>query len=114
MLDTRYLVVYFIHNGQNDGWDYRIVGSYSDINTARKNYHTQLSNFIGGSVYDNVSVTLQDSYGNIIDSEWWTSIEPDPAIHIVSITKEDNVYTVTYSDGHVETFEEPEPESTGN
>lgn len=108
MLDTRYLVVYFIHNGQNDGWDYRIVGNYADLGVAKKNYHAKLAEFEGGATYDNVAVMLLDSYGNKLESEWWTSIEPEPAITIVSITKEGNVYTITYSDGRVETFEEPE------
>ncbi len=108
MIDTCYLVVYLIHNGQNNAWDYRISGRFDDLGLAKKEYFLKLSQFVGSDVYDNVAVMLLDSYGNRIDGEWWTSIEPAPAITIVSITKEGNVYTITYSDGRVETFEEPE------
>lgn len=108
MVNTCYLVVYLIHNGQSNAWDYKITGRFDDLGLAKKEYFSKLSQFVGGDVYDNVAVMLLDSFGNKIDSEWWTSIEPEPAITIVSITKEGNVYTITYSDGRVETFIDPD------
>jgi len=104
MVNTCYLVVYLIHNGQNNAWDYRISGRFDNLSLAKKEYFLKLSQFVGSDVYDNVAVMILDSYGNRIDGEWWTSIESSPAITITSITKEGNVYTITYSDGTVETF----------
>lgn len=108
MVNTCYLVTYLIHNGQASAWDYRVTGRFGDLSLAKKEYHAKLAQFVGSEVYDNVAVMLADSYGNMVESEWWTSIEPEPAITIVSITKEGNVYTVTYSDGRIETFTEPD------
>ena len=111
MIAIKYFVSFFLDNKINDGWAYKVVGSYASLDLAKKAYFGELENFIGSEAYDNVAVTLNDSYGNTLYHEWWTAEEPEPAITIVSITKEGNVYTVTYSDGRVETFTEPEEDA---
>ena len=74
----RYFVSYYIHNGVNDGWDYKVIASYTDFGAAKKAYHSKLAEFIGGSTYDKVSVLLTDSYSNIKDSEYWEAPAPEP------------------------------------
>ena len=74
----QYFVSYFLHNKENDGWAYKVVSKHSDIGAAKKAYHSELANYIGGTVYDSVAVTLTDSYGNKIASEYWQMAE-EPA-----------------------------------
>jgi hypothetical protein len=75
---TVYFVSYFLHNKDNDGWAYKVVDKYTDLGLAKKAYHTELSKYIGGATYDSVAVTLTDSYGNKIMSEYWQmEVEPE-------------------------------------
>ena len=67
---TVYFVSYFLHNKDNDGWAYKVVNKYTDIQAAKKQYHTELANYIGNAVYDSVCVTLTDSMGNVIMKEY--------------------------------------------
>ncbi len=67
----KYFVSYFLHNKENDGWAYKVVASYNDLSAAKKAYHTELSTYINSTTYDNVAVSLTDSYGNKIMSEYW-------------------------------------------
>lgn len=71
-----YFVTYYLHNKDNDGWAYKVVNKYNDLQAAKKAYHTELSNYIGTEIYDVVTVSLTDSIGNVIAGE--TDIKPDP------------------------------------
>ncbi len=77
-MGVKYFVSYFIHNKENDGWAYKVEKKCDDIASAKQAYHAQLANFINSTVYDNVAVTLTDSYGNKIMSEYWQAPE-EPA-----------------------------------
>ncbi len=63
---TVYFVSYFLHNKDNDGWAYKVVNKYNDLSAAKKAYHTELANYIDTEVYDSVTVSLTDSFGNVI------------------------------------------------
>ena len=78
MVATVYFVTYFLHNKDNDGWAYKIVNKYNDIQAAKKAYHTQLADFIATEVYDSVAVTLTDSMGNTIMKECDIKETPAP------------------------------------
>ena len=80
MVATVWFVNYYLHNGDNDGWAYKVVGKYTSIDAAKKSYHSELSSYIGSTTYDNVAVTLTDSFGNTIMSEWWAKEEPEPNV----------------------------------
>lgn len=71
----QYFVSYFLHNKLNDGWAYKVVGKYADLGTAKKAYYTELASYIGGTTYDSVAITLTDSFGNKLDSEYWQMTE---------------------------------------
>ena len=78
MIETRYFVSYFLHNKQNEGWAYKTIGSYSDLSLAKKAYHGELATYIGSTAFDNVAVILNDSFGNVIQNEWWQEPQPEP------------------------------------
>ena len=74
-----YFVSYFLHNKVNDGWAYKVVNKYNDLGLAKKAYHGELNNYIGGETYDSVAVTLTDSFGNVLMSEYWMpEVAPEP------------------------------------
>lgn len=74
-----YFVNYYLHNKDNDGWAYQVVNKFTDLNTAKIEYHSQLANKIGVAQYDLVTVTLTDAYGNIIMRESDSKVsEPEP------------------------------------
>ena len=77
-MTTVYFVSYFLHNKDNDGWAYKVVNKYTDIQAAKKAYHTELAHYIGNEVYDSVVVTLTDSMGNTIMKECDVKAEPTP------------------------------------
>jgi len=70
-MENRYFVDYKLHNATNDGWAYKTTTSTTDLNVAKKDYHGQLNQYIGGTTFDFVQVTLSDMYGNVIMHEFW-------------------------------------------
>lgn len=78
-MTTKYFVSYFLHNKENDGWAYKVVNKYNDLSSAKKAYHGELANYIGSTAYDSVAVTLSDSYGNNLASEYWKPTEVEDA-----------------------------------
>ena len=78
-METRYFVDYKLHNAKNDDWAYKTTKNTTDIVEAKKDYHTQLSQYIGSTDFDFAQVTLTDMYGNKIKSEYWQKpVEPTP------------------------------------
>lgn len=77
-MEMRYFVDYKLHNAENDGWAYNTTKSTTDLAEAKKDYHSQLAQYIGSTVFDFVQVTLTDMYGNKIKSEYWQKPEPEP------------------------------------
>ena len=55
-METRYFVDYKLHNAENDGWAYKTTKNTTDIAEAKKDYHSQLSQYIGSTAYDFVQV----------------------------------------------------------
>jgi hypothetical protein len=75
MAATAYFVNWYVHNKVNDGWAYKVEGKYTSLDAAKKVYHAQLSNFIDSDTYDQIAVTLTNSYGGTEMSESWTAPE---------------------------------------
>lgn len=73
---NKYFVSYYLHNKENDGWAYKVVNKYDDLGAAKKAYHSELANYIGGTAYDSVAVLLTDAYGNKIMGEYWNAPAP--------------------------------------
>ena len=78
-METRYFVDYKLHNTTSDNWAFKTTKNTTDLAEAKKDYHLQLSQYIGSTVFDFVQVTLSDMYGNKIMSEYWQKpVEPTP------------------------------------
>lgn len=75
MVATVYFVNWYLHNKVNDGWAYKVEGKYTTLDQAKKVYHTQLSNYIDSATYDQVAVTLTNSYGGVEMVESWSAPE---------------------------------------
>ena len=75
----RYFVDYKLHNAKNDAWAFKTTKNTTELAEAKKDYHSQLSQYIGSTNFDFVQVTLSDMYGNKVLSEYWQkSVEPTP------------------------------------
>ena len=85
-MEMRYFVDYKLHNAENDGWAFKTTKSTTDLAEAKKDYHSQLAQYIGSPDFDFVQVTLTDMYGNQIKSEYWQKPEPVPTIHTTTET----------------------------
>ena len=77
-MEMRYFVDYKLHNAKSDDWAYKTTKSTTDLAEAKKDYHSQLAQYIGSTDFDFVQVTLTDMYGNKIKSEYWQKPEPVP------------------------------------
>ena len=78
-MEMRYFVDYKLHNADNDGWAYKTTKNTTDLAEAKKDYHSQLSQYIGSTDFDFVQVTLSDMYGNKVLSEYWqNTVKPIP------------------------------------
>lgn len=76
---TEYFVDYKLHNETNGGWAFKTTLHTPDLAKAKKEYHAQLSAYIGATGFDLVQVTLSDMYGNVIMREYWQkTVEPEP------------------------------------
>lgn len=89
-MEMRYFVDYKLHNAEKDAWAFKTTKSTTDLAEAKKDYHTQLSQYIGSTAYDFVQVTLTDMYGNKIKSEYWQKPEPTPVPAIDTTTETTN------------------------
>lgn len=90
-MEMRYFVDYKLHNAENDGWAYNTTKSTTDLAEAKKDYHSQLAQYIGSTVFDFVQVTLTDMYGNKIKSEYWQKPESEPTTYPTKETTDEVV-----------------------
>ena len=73
-----YFVSWYIHNKITDEWNATIVDKFFDYDSAKKEYHRQLSMYINDEQFDSVAVMLTDSLGNRKQSEFWQAPAPEP------------------------------------
>lgn len=71
-----YFVTWFVHNGTNDGWAYKVENKYTTYDAALKEFYSQMDSKIDGPTYDIVTVMITDSMGNINRSETWVKSSP--------------------------------------
>ena len=85
-MEIRYFVDYKLHNAEKDDWAFKTTKNTTDIAEAKKDYHSQLAQYIGSTDFDFVQVTLTDMYGNKIKSEYWQKPEPEPTTYTTTET----------------------------
>lgn len=73
-----WFVIYYLHNGKNDGWAYKVVNKYNTRDAAEKAFYSEYSSYIGGDTYDYVTMLFTDSLGNPIETKHWEKDVPVP------------------------------------
>ena len=73
-----YFVNYYLHNKDNDGWAFKVVGKYNTETAAEAAYCDELGSKIDNPVYDVGVVSVTDSLNhNIVARSWDRSVEPN-------------------------------------
>ena len=82
MAGTRATIKYFVefntHNEMSDAWNYKQTKMFDDFDAARKEFHNIMATYIEYGNLDHVSTVLFDSFGNMLDHEYWDKPQPEP------------------------------------
>ena len=77
-METKYFVCRAFRYKESGNWEYKMVGAYDDVSTAKQAYYSNMGSIIKAS-NDFASVILYDSYGNKILSDFdSTYVAPEP------------------------------------
>lgn len=77
-METKYFVARAFRYKESGNWEYKMVGMYADLSTAKQAYYSNMGSIIKES-NDFVMVILYDSYGNKILSDFDnTYVAPEP------------------------------------
>ena len=77
-METKYFVCRAFRYKESGNWEYKMVGAYDDLSTAKQAYYSNMGSIIKPA-NDFASVILYDSFGNKILSDFDdTHEEPEP------------------------------------
>ena len=77
-METKYFVARAYRYKDSGSWEYKIVGMYDDITTAKQAFHSNTGAIIKPS-NDICMCIIFDSYGSLITSDFDTTyVEPEP------------------------------------
>lgn len=77
-METKYFVARAYRYKDSGSWEYKIVGMYDDITTAKQAFHSNMGAIIKSS-NDICMCIIFDSYGSLITSDFDTTyVEPEP------------------------------------
>lgn len=76
-METKYFVVRAYRYKESGSWEYKLVGMYDNVSTAKQAYYSNMGAIIKDS-NDFAMVILFDSYGNKIASDFDSTVEPEP------------------------------------
>ena len=77
-METKYFVARAYRYKDSGSWEYKIVGMYDDITTAKQAFHSNMGAIIKPS-NDICMCIIFDSYGSLITSDFDTTyVEPEP------------------------------------
>ena len=77
-MEKKYFVCRAFRYAESGNWEYKMVGMYADLSTAKQAYYSNMGSIIKLS-NDFASVILYDSFGNKILSDYDdTSVQPEP------------------------------------
>lgn len=68
-METKYFVARAFRYKESGNWEYKMVGMYDSLSTAKQAYHSNMGSIIKDS-NDFAMVILFDSYGNRIMSDY--------------------------------------------
>ena len=75
---TKYFVSYKRHNKTTDAWAYKYEFSSEDLNECVKKFHAVCTENMDSNTFDYLCVELTDINANVLKSEIWTTIVPEP------------------------------------
>lgn len=73
-----YLVTYVRHNKSTGGVSYKTEMATPDLAAAKKKYHALCGDNFNSDTFDFVSVVITDAFGNRIEGDYFSNIEPAP------------------------------------
>ncbi len=77
-METKYFVARAYRYKSSASWEYKLVGMYDDLSTAKQAYYSNMGSIIKES-NDFAMCILFDSYGNQLISDFDdTHVEPEP------------------------------------
>lgn len=80
-METKYFVCRAFRYKESGNWEYKLVGMYDDVSTAKQAYYSNMGSIIKDT-NDFAMVILYDSYGNKIiadyDSTYVAPVPPEP------------------------------------
>ena len=71
----QFFVEFNTHNAKTDAWNFKQTKKFTDYDSAKKEFFTALSTYIQYGDLDHVSVVLFDSFGNMLNHEYWDKPE---------------------------------------
>ena len=77
-METKYFVARAFRYTESGKWEYKIVGMYDDLSTAKQAFHSNMGAIIKPS-NDLCMCIIFDSFGSMIASDFdSTYVEPEP------------------------------------
>lgn len=77
-METKYFVARAYRYKESRSWEYKIVGMYDDLSTAKQAFHSNMGAIIK-TTNDIAMCIIYDSFGNLIQSDFDTTyVEPVP------------------------------------
>ena len=77
-METFYIVDFATHNSETDAYNFKQAKKFTDLASAKKEFHGILNTYIQYGKLDYVCVIIWDCYGNKIMSEYWQAPEEEP------------------------------------
>lgn len=77
-MEKKYFVARAFRYKESGNWEYKLVGMYDDVSTAKQAYYSNMGSIIKDT-NDFAMVILYDSYGNKVMADYdSTYVEPEP------------------------------------
>lgn len=77
-METKYFVCRAFRYKESGNWEYKMVGCYDDVSTAKQAYYSNMGSIIKPT-NDFAMVILYDSYGNKLMADFdSTYVAPEP------------------------------------
>lgn len=76
-METKYFVARAYRYKESGNWEYSLVGMYDTLSAAKQAYHNAMAAIIK-STNDMAMAIIYDSFGNYVDSDFDSTVEPEP------------------------------------
>ena len=76
-METKYFVARAFRYASSKNWEYSLVGMYDTLNAAKQAFHDNMAKIVKNT-NDICMTIIFDSFGNRIDSDFVTTVEPEP------------------------------------